>query len=63
MINEIAPPENIEALFKTKLERRKSLAQLPFEEKIRILVELQKMAQGFQASPKNTHRVVWDIST
>lgn len=34
----------IEDIFKAKRQRRKDLAKLPIEEKVRILVTLQKLA-------------------
>jgi len=36
------------AIFKTKAERRQKLALLPFEEKIRIVVRLQRMAAAIR---------------
>ncbi|MCB1214764.1 MAG: hypothetical protein KDK66_04735 [Deltaproteobacteria bacterium] len=36
--------KKIEDLFKAKEARRKELAKLPIEEKVRILVKLQKLA-------------------
>lgn len=40
----------VEDLFKAKEYFHKSLAKLPFERKIEILVRLQKIAQGFNRS-------------
>lgn len=34
----------IEKIFKAKAARRKALARLPIEEKVKILIELQNMA-------------------
>jgi hypothetical protein len=45
-------------IFLQKRARRAQLAGLPFEKKIEIVVELQKMAKGIR---KNAHRAVWPI--
>jgi hypothetical protein len=42
--------------FAQKRERRARLAGLPFEKKIEILIELQKMAAGIRKDPR---RIVW----
>jgi hypothetical protein len=42
--------------FAQKLERRARLAGLPFEKKIEILIELQKMAAGIRKDPR---RIIW----
>ena len=48
-------------IIRAKQERRAALARLPFEQKIRIVVELQKIANEIRAnSGRNTPRV-WDI--
>ncbi len=49
---------SVEAVFKKKRERRRQLAQLPFEKKIEIVVELQKAAAGIR---KGTSRRAWSI--
>lgn len=36
--------KTVEDLFRAKEERRRSLAKLPIEEKIKILVRMQKLA-------------------
>jgi len=40
------------AIFKAKAERRRKLARLPFEEKIRIVVRLQEIAAAIQKDHK-----------
>jgi hypothetical protein len=45
-------------IFQKKRARRAQLARLPFEKKIEILVELQKMASGIS---KNARKRVWPI--
>lgn len=40
------------ALFRAKEERRRALAQLPFAQKIRILVELQELYLSFNRKGK-----------
>ncbi|TRZ90686.1 hypothetical protein D4R89_03990 [bacterium] len=42
--------------FAQKLDRRARLAGLPFEKKIEILIELQKMAAGIRKDPP---RIIW----
>jgi hypothetical protein len=51
----------IEALFRAKQDRRKELAKLSFDKKIKILVELQKMS----LIPNNRRKnklPIWDIA-
>jgi len=49
--------KTIKDLFRAKKERRKNLAKLPIEEKVKILVRLQKLAaplllaQGLSRKP------------
>ena len=50
--------KSAEAVFEKKRERRRQLAQLPFERKIEIVVELQKAAAGVCEDLK---RRVWPI--
>lgn len=52
-----------EILFRAKQQRRQELASLPFEEKIRILLELQKISRDVQNSKGKEEPHVWDIST
>ena len=39
-----------ERIFRAKEERRRELARLPFEEKFRILLELQRIAYEFRTA-------------
>ena len=47
-------------LFEKKELFHKELAKIPFEEKIKILVHLQKIANSIQASSKKKQRI-WEI--
>ena len=51
----------IEKIIKGKEQRRKKLSELSFKEKIHILVELQKMAEGVKKHGKTVDRMVWRI--
>ncbi|MFZ8804663.1 MAG: hypothetical protein ACO2PO_17005 [Candidatus Calescibacterium sp.] len=48
----------LEELFEGKKKARKELAKLPFEEKIKILVELQKIAYSW-GNKKDV--IIWKI--
>jgi hypothetical protein len=50
--------KTVQKIFQKKRARRSQLARLPFEKKIEILVELQKMAGGIG---KNSRKPVWPI--
>jgi len=50
----------LKKLFKGKEETRKKMAKLPYEEKIRHLVELQKLAYSW-GNKKDV--IVWRISS
>ena len=50
-----------EKLFQVKQRRRRELAKLPFERKIRILIELQKIADDIRATLRGIKRRSWDI--
>lgn len=54
--------EIVEKIFESKAARRKELASLPIEEKIKILVEMQKIVLGIRkkVDPDDT-RQVWQI--
>lgn len=56
------PPEEIRRIFDARRESRRARARLPIEEKIRILVELQKIAvkARIDAAGKNP-REPWRI--
>jgi hypothetical protein len=45
-------------IFKAKAERRRELARLPFEEKIRIVVRLQAIAATIR---KNQRLKIWRL--
>jgi hypothetical protein len=47
-----------EIIFRKKRERRRQLANLPFEKKIEIVVELQKAAAAIRRDPR---RIVWPL--
>ena len=55
----------MESLLRAKEERRKALARLPIEEKIAIVVQLQKIAYEIGTavgrSPSPAWRVPWEI--
>jgi hypothetical protein len=53
--------EECEELFRAKLRRRRELARLPFDGKIRILVELQRMASDIRATLGGRKRHPWNI--
>jgi len=53
--------EVLEKIIREKRQRRKDLSELPFKEKIHILVELQKMARGVTRNGKSEDRIVWQI--
>jgi hypothetical protein len=44
-----------------KRNRRQQLARLPFEQKIQILIRLQKMAHEIRVKSGRTAPKVWDI--
>lgn len=53
----------VEKLFEAKKARRMELAALPFEEKIKIVVELQKIAASTKPANENPKRQrrVWEM--
>jgi hypothetical protein len=51
----------IEAIFRAKQNRRQELAKLPFDKKIKILVELQKTAYNLSNLKNRNKRRIWDI--
>ncbi|MEO8197624.1 MAG: hypothetical protein ABI689_12995 [Thermoanaerobaculia bacterium] len=57
-MDELRP--EIAALFRAKEARRLRLAKLPFPEKVRIVVELQKMVAPLLRQRGRTVRV-WDL--
>jgi hypothetical protein len=48
-------------IFRAKSLRRKELSKLPFEKKIEILIQLQKMAKGVKKHGGKTDRIIWMI--
>ena len=50
--------KSAELVFRKKRERRRQLANLPFEKKIEIVVELQKTAAEIRKYPRRT---AWPI--
>ena len=62
MENKELQRQEIKDLFKAKELFHKELAKLPFEEKIKILIHLQKIANGIQTSSRKKQRI-WKISS
>jgi len=60
MENKEPHKQKIGDLFKAKESFHKELAKIPFEEKIKILVRLQKIANSIQTSSKEKQRI-WKI--
>ncbi len=54
-------PRKTQELFEGKERYHKDLARLPFEEKIEILVKLQKMANELRNLKGQKERRVWKI--
>jgi len=52
----------MEKLFAAKRARRAALARLPFEEKVRIIVELQKIAFEIRSAAGASAPKPWDLS-
>ncbi len=59
MSNEL--PEVVKRVLEAKAERRKQLAQLPPEEKLKILVEMQKWARAIHIATGRPPTPVWDL--
>lgn len=54
--------DEVQKIFKAKEQFHKDRARLPIEEKIKILVELQKLAIDIPtASKENRFKMVWKI--
>ncbi|MDZ7363613.1 MAG: hypothetical protein ONB46_23280 [candidate division KSB1 bacterium] len=62
MANKKPLPTELEALFRAKQKRRKELANLPFEEKISILLELQNISHDLRSAKSRDKHLIWDIS-
>lgn len=57
-----ARSDEIQKIFKAKEHFHKDRAKLPIEEKIKILVELQKLAIDIPTTSKeNRFKMVWNI--
>ena len=52
--------KTVERIFRAKSRQRKALAALPFEKKIDILVEMQKIAREIRKDPRLS---VWKIKS
>lgn len=52
----------INALRAAKQKRRRALARLPFEKKIDILLDLQKIAHDLPGSKSKGKSRIWNIS-
>lgn len=55
------PKQTIQKIFQAKQERRRHLAKLPIEEKIKILVQLQKIAAPILAT-RGIKKQPWKIN-
>jgi len=53
--------EVLRDIFRAKSLRRKELSKLPFEKKIEILIQLQKMARGANRPGGKKDRIIWMI--
>jgi hypothetical protein len=51
----------LEKIYRAKELQRKRLARLPLHEKIRILVTIQKRADGIIRSRTGAGRIVWKL--
>lgn len=54
-------PAILKRLFRAKERRRQELARLPLEEKLKILIRLQAMAEGRTPPGKEKSKSVWRI--
>lgn len=53
--------KGVERLFRAKQRRRMELARLPIEEKIRILLGMQKLVGGLRPAARGMKRRAWAI--
>jgi hypothetical protein len=60
-VNQDQIDEFLKRAAKTKLERRIELANLPFPEKVRIVVELQKIRAALDKAAGRKPKRVWKI--
>ena len=61
MANKPRMPKEVKRLVRAKEKRRRALAELPIEEKIRIVVDLQKIANDIRAATGRRKRRVWEL--
>lgn len=54
-------PELLERLRQAKEERRRELAALPIEEKVKIVIELQKIHNEILRSQGKPELYVWEV--
>jgi len=52
----------VKKLFLAKQQRRRKLARLPIEEKMRILIALQRMENDIRATLGRSRRRPWNIT-
>ncbi len=55
------PVEYNDAMFRAKAERRRQLAELPFDEKVEIVVKLQQIAYELTAASGRPARKPWAV--
>ncbi len=55
-------PREVRKLFLAKRKRREELAHLPIEQKIQILIRLQKMASGIRPHLRKSWQRPWSFS-
>lgn len=53
--------EVLRNIFRAKSLRRKELSKIPFEKKIEILLQLQRMAKGVKRPGGKKDRIIWMI--
>ena len=53
--------EILNRIIEAKRKRRKELASLPYKEKIQILIQLQKFAEGVKKPGKKRKLSAWSI--
>ena len=53
--------EILNRIIKAKIQRRKELANLSYKEKIQILIQLQKFAEGVKKQGKKRNLSTWSI--
>jgi len=54
--------QQVDTIIKAKVDRRKSLARLPWPEKVRITVDMQKMAYPIVKS-RSKRACVWKLES